>query len=90
MDAGIGLGLNINQAPVRGVEGDDGVLSSLKTEQDKGTPQARGLSTVIDLGGEVAALILIKDELIAAGGVAENKIPELLEGRIFEYDSLAS
>ena len=90
MDAGIGSGFNINQPPVRGLKGDDSVLSPLKAEQDKGTPQALGLSIIIHVSGEVAALISIKDKLIAAGGVPENKIPELLEGRVFEYNSLTT
>lgn len=90
VDASIGLGFDINQAPVRSIEGDDGMLASVVAEQDKGTPQPLSLGVVIDLGGEVAALILIEDKLVAVGGVSENKIPELLEGRVFELNSLAS
>ncbi|MBA7614482.1 hypothetical protein ES703_21747 [subsurface metagenome] len=90
MNAGIGLGFDINQASVRGVKGNDGVLSPLIAEQDKGTPQTLGLSIIVDIGSEVAALILIKDKLVAAGGVSENKIPEFSEGWVFEYNSLAT
>ena len=90
VDATIGLGLTINQASVRGVKGDNSVLSPLKAEQYKATPQTLGLSIIADLGGKVAALILIKDKLVPAGGISENKIPELLEGGVFEYNSLAT
>ncbi len=89
MDAGIGLGFDINQASVGGVKGDNRVLSPLKAEQDESTPQTLGLSIIADLGGEVPALVFIKDKLVAAGGVSEDKIPELLKSWIFEYNILA-
>ena len=60
------------------------MLPPLKAEQDKGTPQTLGLSVIADIGGKVPALILIKDKLVAAGGISENKIPELSEGWVFE------
>ncbi|GAJ07885.1 unnamed protein product, partial [marine sediment metagenome] len=60
-------------------------LPPLKAEQDEGGPQTLGLSIIVNLSGEVATLIIINDKLIAAGGVSENKIPELLEGWGFEY-----
>jgi len=78
VDAGIGLGFDVNQPFVRSVKGNDGMLTPIVAEQDKGAPQTLGLSVVIHLGGEVAALILIKDKLIATREVFENKIPELL------------
>jgi hypothetical protein len=56
------------------------VLSPVKAEKDEGVPQTLGLSIIIHCSGEVAAFILIKDKLIAAGGVSENKILDLLEG----------
>ena len=87
MNSGIGLGFNINHPPVGGVKGDDGVLSPVIAEQDKGTPQTLGVSIVIHVSGEVATLILIKDKLIAASGVCENKIPELVEGWVFECNT---
>ena len=59
------------------------MLPPLIAEQDKGTPQTLGLSIIIHLSGEVATLILIKDKLVAAGGISENKIPEFLEGWVF-------
>ena len=90
MDAGVGLGFDINQSPVRGLKGDYGVLPPLIAEQDKGTPQTLGLSVVIHIGGEVATLIVIEDKLIPAGGVLENKVPELLEGGVFECSNLAA
>ena len=62
----------------------------LKAEQDKGALRPSGLSIIIHCGGEVAALVLIKDKLIAAGGVSENKIPEFLKGWGLEYNSLAT
>ena len=89
MDGGICLRFDINQAPVHGVKGDDRVLPLVIAEQDKGTPQTLGLSVIIHVSGKVAALILIKDKLIAAGGISENEIPELLEGWIFEGNILA-
>jgi len=74
VDNGIGLGFNINQAPVWGVKGHNGVLALVVAEQDKGTPQTLSLSIVIHLSGEVATLILIKDKLVAVGGIFKNKI----------------
>jgi hypothetical protein len=59
-------------------------------EQDKGAPQTLGLSIIIDVGGEVATLILIKDKLIAAGGISENKVSEFLKGGVFEFNSLVT
>ena len=90
MDAGVGLGFDINQPSVRGVKGDDRVLAPIIAEQDKGRPQTLGFSIIIDVGGEVAALILIEDKLVAAGGVSENKVPEFLEGWVFEFNSSAT
>lgn len=89
MDDGIALGFDINESPVCRVKGNNGVLPPFVAEQDKGTLQARHLSIIIYLGGEVAALILIKNKLVAAGEVLKNKILELLEGRVFECKSLA-
>lgn len=90
MDAGIGLGLDIDQSLVRGVEGNDGVLSPFVAEQDKGASQTLGLSVIIYLGSEVTAFIFVEDELIAVDGVSENKILELLKGWVFKRDSLVS
>ena len=66
------------------------MLATVKAEHDEGTPETIGVGIIIDVSGEVAALILIKDKLVAAGGVSENKIPEFSEGWVFEYNSLAS
>ena len=90
MNAGVGLGFDVNQASVRGVKGDDRVLAPIIAEQDKGRPQTLGLSIIIDVSGEVAALILIEDKLVAAGEISENKIPEFLEGRVSEFNSLVT
>ena len=66
------------------------MLPPVKAEKDKGTPQTLGLSIIIHVSSEVAALILIKDKLVVAGRISENKIPELLEGWVFKFNSLAS
>jgi len=66
------------------------VLPPVKAEQDKGAPQTSGISIIIHLGGEVAAFILIKHKLIAAGGVFENKVLYLFEGRVFECNRSAT
>ena len=72
------------------MKGDDSVLPSIVAEQDKGAPQTLGVSIIIDVSGKVAALILIKDKLITAGGVSENKIPEFLKGGVSECNRLAT
>ena len=88
MDGSIGLRFDIDQPSVCSLKGDDGVLSLVKAEQDKGAPQTRCLSIIVYGSGEVPALIFIKNKAAAAGGVFEDKVPELLEARVSKFNSL--